>query len=363
MKKTIFILTLLLPFGLLCAQSTIIDLGNENDVDVEQVGLDNHSHVYTDGDYNAPSFVHQRGDGTNNSDVDQLADGNKAEVDQTNDYLLDVNQANVYQTGNWNTATVTQVAWGGGVLPVMTGRTANVNQAGDYNRATVTQDGKNLEAWVIQPGNRNRANVDQYGIGSYANVEQVGDRNRARVRQEGIRQDADINQWGNGGRARQIQGVGIYKDIPGPNVGNEAQIDQTVNSRRARASQFQEGRYNDAYIYQDAGRRNIAYQVQINELHTPPLQEVNDADIYQGGGGMNKAFQLQDYSVPGADPNTAYVEQNGRFNYSHEIQIGGGNESEVYQTGNGNTSTVYQNKHYAPDPSVASLPYWVNFAF
>ena len=115
MKKTIFILTLLLPFGLLCAQSNVDQQGDFNFVKVSQEGEKNLSDVHTWGDGNAFSFVVQKGVGVNVSDVDQDEDGNSVNVTQelfSLTRLLDINLSIIDQDGKENSAIVHQIGEG-----------------------------------------------------------------------------------------------------------------------------------------------------------------------------------------------------------------------------------------------------------
>jgi hypothetical protein len=310
MKKTIFILTLLLPFGLLCAQSNVYQDGGANWVKVEQVGEENHSNVETHGWFNAFSFVDQEGNGVNNSMVFQDGNGNNANVSQDNDYQLwwHDNNSNVNQTGNWNSAKVDQIAqereWG------FNWRNADINQPGSFNRAD--------------------------------------------IQQEGILLNANTFQEGFGGSAKQYQGKNTYLTAVGKF--NDANIHQTTNvSFGTRAEQYQDGQQNDANIEQNSGFFSKAIQIQMNaeEDYTGFLfTNVNQAMINQQNGVGNTAIQVQYYPADGDNfgANVADVYQDGSWNYSQEIQLGGDNSSVVTQMGNGNVSSVFQNEHTIDSP-------------
>lgn len=322
MKKTIFILTLLLPIGLLCAQSHVSQNGSFNFVDVDQVGIENHSDVSTTGDFNAFSFVNQEGNGFNDSDVDQLNNGNRVNVNQVNDVLKfnSDNYSTINQTGNWNSAMVDQVMVNS-LVPLGGKLTAEVEQKGDYNMALVKQEG-----YVV--------------VGT-------------------------ITQKGDLGIANQFQGTSYH--LPPGSIARVS--DATIMQREnvdgfSRAEQHQAGWQNTANIDQDAGGFSKAVQIQINERGTftgapfSPLK-LNDADINQRGGDGNKAMQLQVLTgdAPGnAAPNVASLEQIGNGNWSREIQVGGDTESTVYQKGDGNVSDVFQNVNSVIVPGIASLP-------
>jgi len=364
MKKTIFILTLLLPCCLLFAQpdSDVSQLGIDNSVEVEQTGFLNYSLVRTRGDFNTPSFVDQMGDGVNNSYVRQgsnatPADGNTADVTQENDYLLsgDDNESDINQDGHFNTATVEQIAEQSihGVA-----RTSDIDQLGSGNTAWVYQKGKMSDAKIHQSGDDNTGRVKQEGNKLDGYINQSGWANFAAVKQAGYKQDADIDQRGAWGIAKQLQGK---RKIINPHTEsrlNEAKILQTGFAWGSTAEQHQDGKQNYAYIKQDASDLSTAMQIQVNlEGHNTfgTGHDVNVADIRQRNGENNEAYQFQHFSVHGADPNFANVVQDGSNHYSLETQYGGGNSSNVDQGGDGNYSDVTQNKHSVTPPGY-SLP-------
>ena len=321
MKKTIFILTLLLPFGLLLAQdnlSTISQVGNGNDVTVSQIGAQNESHVLTDGNQNAESWVTQDGKGPNLSLAGQDGNGNWVDVEQHNNYdkTYDANFSVIAQQGNNNTATVDQLV---------------------VNKPMFILGGP-LNSVINQDGNGNDAIVDQ----------------------EGLWDNAFINQAGNRGNANQYQGTSKYYE--GKAFINDAVIGQDVNTDgQATAEQHQIGLQNDAMIYQDAWNGSEAFQIQVNAkgaITTHRGVDVNVADIVQVGGGLNGAYQVQYFNNRGGDANEAILVQNGRQNYSLQYQVGGDNYSIIGQVGNKNYSNVYQNANGVADPTfLEALPY------
>ncbi len=363
MKKTIFILTLLLPFGFLFAQpeSEVEQIGVNNSVVVTQNGDLNYSWVYTVGDDNTPSFVNQEGHGVNDSYVDQtflgLVYGNSANVHQENDFLEpgDDNYSNIDQEGNYNAANVTQIAEESlnGVA-----RNSNIYQYGDWNTATVHQEGRMIDAIINQSGDENTSNVLQEGNKLEADIDQTGWHNTSEVEQEGYRQTAEVDQGGGWSEANIYQGKGKYVSVPTESRLNEAKINQTGFSWGSLAEQTQDGKQNYANIEQNASDFGKAIQIQVNEkTHNVGSRwhDVNVADILQSNGLNNKAYQLQHYSVGGTTPNYANVVQDGNDNYSLETQWGGGNSSNVIQLGDDNHSDVTQNKHSITPPDYTGL--------
>ncbi len=318
MKKTIFILTLLLPVCFLFAQnnvSLIQQYGNGSDVKVTQEGDLNYSNVYTDGDRNAMSFVSQEGAGINDSEVGQYGNGNTVDVSQQNLYtkLYDENTSDIYQNGNRNSASVDQVI-------------------------VVTR--------AFPLGGKLNADVDQNGDG-----------NTADVGQEGLWNNARINQLGNRGIANQYQGTSKFYD--GHAYISDARIRQGPRvDEFSRAQQDQVGYQNDAFIIQNSRRGSVALQVQINDVEAVMGHrgiDVNQAFIEQRGGN-NEAYQLQYYTVR-AMPNDANVYQRGMGNFSQEVQIGGDNYSDIVQMGDRNKSKVLQRANGVSDPATTGLPF------
>jgi hypothetical protein len=316
MKKTIFILTLLLPFGLLVAQDNISDIdqmGNGNGVTVTQTGAMNLSTVYTNGNQNSPSFVDQVGVGKSISDATQTGDGNTVDVGQLNHFT------NPYDAAN-----------------------SEIDQVGNNNEATVDQ-------WVVNHPN-------QFILGGEVNsdISQDGNGNEANVDQEGLWINANIFQDGNHGEANQYQGTSAYYN--GRAFLSDADIEQgpSVNGGSV-AEQHQVGLQNNAEIYQDAWNGSQAEQLQINVKGTITGHryiDVNVATIDQSNGGNNQAYQAQFFNNQGSSANIASVMQDGAGNYSLEVQVGGDNWSDVIQSGNNNSSDVKQNSHNVADPSL-----------
>ena len=307
MKKTIFILTLLLPVCFLFAQN-------------------NFSDVNTDGDANAYSFVSQSGVGWNNSVVDQDGDLNTVDVTQLNDDYIyvawwDQNNSDIVQDGISNYALVNQI------------------------------HGTHLDAWL---GGNLDADIDQFGNG-----------NQAYVRQEGTWNNATIYQDGDNGVAIQHQGKSTYFTVGTVTRFNDAVIWQKPDvDGGSRAEQYQEGTQNDAVIWQNSDNGSRAVQIQVNDKagYTWPIfTDLNVAFIHQVDGGNNHAYQVQYYTdLPGpgdAGRNDANVVQTGSGNYSQEVQLGGDNDSDVYQNGSGNGVFVIQtNNGINTDPGFVGLP-------
>jgi len=325
MKRTIFILTLLLPVCFLFAQndneSDINQEGNGNFVKVTQVGDENYSDVYTYGNNNEKSFINQEGKGENWSDVIQFdGNGNSANVNQLNNYTRtrDLAESEVFQYGNGNHANIDQIV---------------------SKHNNLYPNGGIVDSWVEQSGNRNTAKVDQEGLGLKARVIQNGNASKAKIFQ---------------GTSKYYTGLAYRSDATirqGPNASNNS-----------KAKQHQVGLQNDAFIKQNSGNGSIAEQIQINakgKIKTDKSFDVNNADIEQKKGGANTAYQLQYFNNKGTLQNRANAYQEGSRNYSHEAQFGGDNWSDVYQDGNGNTAKVYQSSHGVTGPTTynATLPF------
>ena len=293
MKKTIFILTLLLPICVLFAQY-------------------NKSYVDTHGNSNSMSFVAQESanGGYNMSDVDQLQDGNRVNVAQVNTDPT---------TGSW---------W-------------------DRNNSDIYQDGVGNYAVVGQiHGTIADATADTPSGGLLdADIKQLGDGNTAIVSQEGVNNFGTIRQNGNRGVAIQYQGKSWYFDAGTPTRYNDAYIWQGPNvDGGSRAEQYQEGTQNDAHIWQNSDNASKAVQIQVNDkpTYSYPIQDLNEAFIWQEDGGNNRAYQLQYYTDNGAERNYARVHQTGSDNYSQQVQFGGDNKSITNQTGGVNGVHVLQ---------------------
>ena len=150
MKKTFFLLALILPVCTVIAQlpepatplpgnvSLVNQDGWFNHVTVEQDGAYNLSTVNTLGMFNARSSVDQDG-GMNNSTVFQLGLGNEVDVTQVNteeqDDLENLNFSWITQMGFGNDATVVQ----------------------DHQPYGQTNAKGTLDAFVLQTGNGNRS--------------------------------------------------------------------------------------------------------------------------------------------------------------------------------------------------------------
>ncbi len=147
MKKTIFLLALVLPVCSMVAQplvadlpiadvnlSTIVQLGNSNAAVVTQDGLNNYSFIESlnGGNGDADVNIVDQDGGTNYSFINQNKD-NTAIVVQKSDQLLEhnVNLSWIDQSGKRNWASVTQ----------------------DHNGTTAGPDQVALEAYIDQSGN------------------------------------------------------------------------------------------------------------------------------------------------------------------------------------------------------------------
>ena len=297
MKKTIFLLALILPVCSLVAQppvptitlggnlSLVGQAGNGNDATVVQTGVDNYSLVNSHGDRNTDVIV-QTGT-TNYSYVDQ-ATGNDATVVQTGyiDKPLNVNYSWIEQGGNNNSATVVQ----------------------DHNGLPPTGTVA-LEAYIDQSGNGNTAtqlqgpDPDSELGGLWAKTVQSGDRNTAVQQQHKHDNKALVWQTGDGNSAVQVQDVKVDGDAS----------------------------FNNAFIWQDGNNNQTATQVQNGGENWAVAIATGNGNSSTQVQGKQDGSALSDNGIAlvlqGGDRNDAVQTQAGEWNIAGSLQTGNGNES------------------------------------
>lgn len=328
--------------------------------------------------------------GGNYSDIDQIAVGSSAMVQQQGT----ANASFIEQTGtsasNLNTVDVLQ--WGN-VQPSISGHLnySDITQNGQGNAFTVTQQGDLNENFGTQVGMDNEAIVQQgadtpqQAESNLAIVDQAGKENFAEVQQRWDNSNATIVQrndaaTGVGNRSYQEQLANPNQSAghtafgsqdgddneliqlqEGPGSGNYAdavQGDVGTKATGAFAQQVQLGEGNEAFATQYLSN-DIAFQEQIG---TDNLAEVKQNTGGVTSGGNNLVEQFQDGSDNEArsdqngNNNTAFQEQYGSDNYSSvmqrygqvagnlalSIQDGTLNSSVINQRANGNTATADQ---------------------
>lgn len=181
------------------SQTGTLGLGLTNTSTVDQTGTGSSS-----GEKNEAKVIQDgRGTGNNKSDVTQVGNTNLADVKQLDVYgmshpAVPGNLSAIDQQGTNNTADVDQ----GGIANFAGGPGANKNnassvvQTGDWNSASVTQDGKENasvnDSVIAQSGDgasggeENVATVDQSDFANnFSSINQDGNTNQATVAQGG----------------------------------------------------------------------------------------------------------------------------------------------------------------------------------
>lgn len=322
MKKTVFLLALILPVCAVFAQpiplpvipmdgniSAVQQYGDDNSYTATQDGTRNFAEVLTIGDKNANddpagSTVDQSG-AWNTSTVYQNGNGNWVDVTQTNEVAEDVADLNfsyISQTGDKNDATVVQ----------------------EHLGAAPPVHIRPLVAYTYQPGTGNSSLQKQNG-----NIDL-----------------AIVVQEGTNGTAIQKQGMNGYGSNEA--YSSLAIIGQLSDANLSEAEQLQVGSWNVAGIIQQSDRsqaRQLQKSEQTDHLSSP-IEMPNVAGIIQveglAGHKNNQAYQVQYFNGTTDFGNWAGVYQEGGQNYSVQEQFGGNNASGVIQVGNGNHSDVTQ---------------------
>ena len=325
MKKTVFLLALILPVCALVAQlpapvipldgnlSVVVQMGIDNSYELDQVGTRNYAEVYTMGNKNAESFVDQ--------------------------------------SGSWNTSTVEQnsnKSW----VDVTQKNTAPVN-GWDLNFSYIEQTGTKHDATVVQEHFAYDPPAHPGPLVAY--TFQSGSGNSSTQYQKGMIDLAIVVQEGEKGTAIQMQGMNGFGTET--SFGAVAIIDQVNTSKGSEAVQKQSGAWNVAGILQGSDKSH-AGQLQVSDKagHIGnPLEMPNVAGIIQMEGfgytKGNEAYQVQYYDGTSPYGNWAGALQVGGHNVSYQTQVGGNNASGVVQMGDGNNSDVFQSN------GPASLPF------
>ncbi len=215
---TTFALALVFSAGMAFGQdqdAEIEQFGTNTDADISQVGDVGNDASITQGtesnpvgQFEAPSASILQDGGNNTATVTQGNDNSgavgvpEASIEQIGDRNTGtvsqafgatgstVNIGEIYQSGNDNTATLTQRHFGG-IQSFTTNVVGSIEQKnGDFNTATVTQKGSGaaFRADVVQDGSDNTATLTQNDFGSAANlydgdIMQVGSMNNATITQ------------------------------------------------------------------------------------------------------------------------------------------------------------------------------------
>ena len=382
MKKTIFLLALVLPVCSLVAQpdigdlpledvnlSVIVQVENSNSAVVTQDGLNNYSFIHSLNGDNLGNIVDQDG-GTNYSYIMQNK-GNSAVVTQLSRQSIEhnINLSWIDQSGEGNGATVVQQHNGGTAGPAPVVLEAYIDQSGDDNIATQIQgpapgqEAEGLYATINQSGSLNEAFQKQKKDGNYANTIQEGDNNKAEQYQdlgaEGtvasnnvafIWQDGNNNQT-----AIQSQnGDDNWAIALVPGDGNSSYQEQgkggTETAERNVAVVYQDGVGNDA-VQKQYGYENIAASGQwgdINESKQYQKGTQNIAISVQTGNGTLADVQTSSQDQEG-ERNVALILQNGNTGDATQVQVNDGtpmlppNVALIIQTG-GDNNSAYQSQ-------------------
>ena len=311
-----------------------------NAAEVLQSGDDNQSTTVQEGDLNN-AYTAQ---GQN----DDSSARNKARIQQGIGQQAEENHAAIEQDGNDNNASTLQIydnsdAW--------------TRQIGDDNGSMIVQNaGPNgsdgHEAWNWQSGNGNESSIDQRGNGARntAIASQIGDDNQSKQKQT---TSAGAGMTGNTGTVvqghpgahtifDQLVGLSVWTDIIADVNGDANPIGvgfgTDLYANGAKAKQVQEGKENEADIFQfggSVGASNYAEQHQDGAGSWG-----NDAGIlqaYYGSGQSNYAKQYQKGEV-----NRAGLVQEGSAHKALQDQRGNYNEALSYQDGEGHLLNIHQ---------------------
>ncbi|WP_299254635.1 curlin [uncultured Lacinutrix sp.] len=285
------------------------------------------------------------------------------------------NESTTYQEGDFNEAVTRQGLKDGGLSG---GNRALIQHGtagqGEYNFAMVEQDGQdnrsktiqsfdNNEARTVQLGDNNRMSIRQKSgpngtSGNSALAEQYGDDNHATTYQDGHDQEAHLVQTGDDNRANQIQegnnnrgvvdqGQGLIDDTIAGLSGQVyldvfADSDYSVgaggsDSQAGKALQIQDGDDNQAYLGQfgsDGEASNYGEQNQVGDSNSASM---NQNAFGTAAGGANYGRQDQD-----GDGNFAILGQNGRDHKAYQRQDGDSNFVISSQKGNANLVSTFQ---------------------
>jgi hypothetical protein len=279
---------------------------------------------------------------TNQSEITQTGDDNKANVDNARPGN-DNNKSTIVQIGNANSVTVLQV----GDLNI-----SSIREVGNSNQALHTQDIDLHTADTVQNGNLNRSAVRQRGELNRATVAQDGNRNLSQLSQ-GVEFNATTDFNGTTFFDPTIEGAGRAADDNRATVrqiGND--LSSTIRQRAAAggraaddnvAAITQRGQFNAATILQES-RGNSASVFQFDGGSSSALG--NSVSVTQRDSaattGNPESKNVADVAVSSRS-NSATVVQNGRDNVVRlSAGIGESNIAQVTQVGNAGQALVGQ---------------------
>jgi len=334
MKKVSLFLGMVLAASFAMAQNTatVTDNGDGNRSYVNQLGATNNAIIDQIGDLNNADFIEPWDHFKSSIDgigilakdargVTQVGDDNTGIIIQHNAFV-GIGQAGpiagLKQTGNKNTASITQTASSAWMQDY-----AWAKQSGDGNNSTQNQISTNSYSFILQQGVTqvdpnvavgNTATTQQISTSSNANIWQIGERNNA----------------------YQLQTVGT-----GWSSGNLAEATQNGNDNIS--NQYQYGSSNTAKT-QQLTNWNVANITQNgNANRAEVLQETGDVNIVnltQDGGAQADIVQDGDHNtLMGIDTDIMATSLNGST--LDLDQIGSGNTLHLQQT-NGASATVMQ---------------------
>ena len=315
--------------------ANVADIGQEGEASsrlsatVRQSGSGGSSKADIDQTGRAQSAtVEQSGEGGGSiAAIDQSTDGshdNAATTVQEIDASTGTDEIDIDQGGNANRAEARQTRRAGG-----TGSVATLAQPGTKNTVTLRQAGPAHVANASQAGTANRADLSQQGSGGHkSDLDQNGQDNRGTIAQSGdggtnkaaidqsaadaTRNDAVIAQSGQRGLNTA--------DIDQAKADNHAEISQDGDrgGTGAKASISQPGRANEAAIAQDGP--SLEASISQNGRR-------NDGAVHQAGAGAAGKAQISAGS--GARDNHARIDQSTGGNISSIDQTSSGNSAEI----------------------------------
>ena len=299
--------------------------GFANFADVRQLGSQNQSQTYQEGDFNEAITRQGLKDASSSGNraliqhgTGQQGEGNYAMVEQDGTdnrsktiQSFDGNQARTVQVGDANAMRVRQLSGPDG----SSGNTALAEQYGSTNNGITFQNGHDQEAHLVQTGANNMSNQTQ-----------LGERNRGVV----------------------DQGQGLTDDVFTTFGGTTANIDALADSdysfgsggsdsQGGKALQVQDGDDNDAYIGQFGSSGEDSNYGEQNQDGNNNSASLNQNAFGTATGGANYGRQDQEGGF-----NMALMGQNGRDHKAYQRQIGDANVAVASQKGTANLVSTYQ---------------------
>ena len=312
--------------------STVVQIGDTHQADVDQQGIFNTSKILQKTKDNVADVlqINEKGyDVPTLSDISQTGEKNNALVEQisnaTKSVTLGLMEAWINQSGNQNTAIQYQ---GGGKYQ---GKSyAFIDQSGFANFASQNQKKFGNSATILQPGWENKAEQGQDAdlVDDY-----VGSNNTALIIQAGLGNDAFQHQVGESNTATIIQ----------PGILNLARQNQDFLSNKNTATITQKGATNEAYQTQIGMLNEAEIDQPGNNNYFTQTQLLSSYSYAYGiqAGKDNEGSQTQS----GSD-NDAQMDQSGNDNDGSQIQVGYYNMAKMYQSGNDNDGSQKQTGFY-----------------